>query len=66
MIEGKKNQLIRALEKLDCELRDGLRHGFFELSVTSEVIKGGNRRLTIRAGKSHQFVIAEEELKTTS
>ena len=52
----------RALRKLETEVREGLEHGFFDLSITCEVIKDGKRRLTIRAGKSYQFVIPEQEL----
>jgi hypothetical protein len=56
--------LLRAMRKLQSEVQEGLAHGFFELSVSCEVIKAGKRRLTIKAGKSYQFVISEEELKT--
>jgi hypothetical protein len=51
----------RALRRILAELHDGLRHGFFELTVTCEVIGQERRRLTLRAGKSHQFVIPKEE-----
>jgi hypothetical protein len=54
-------ELHRAFQRLESEIRDGLGHGFFDLSVVCEVIKGGKRRLTIRAGKSYQFLIGEEE-----
>jgi len=56
------SELQRALRKLESEVREGLGHGFFELSINCEVIKGGKRRLTIKAGKSYQFVIPEQEL----
>jgi hypothetical protein len=42
---------------------DGLRHGFFDCSITCELVKGGNRRVVVKAGKSHQFTIKEEELQ---
>ena len=61
-----EHELQRALRKLESEVREGLGHGFFELSVTCEVIKDGKRRLTIRAGKSYQFVIPEQEVKMAS
>ena len=51
-----------ALVQLREILEDGLRHGFFECAVSSEVVNGKKRRLIIRAGKSHQFTIAEDEL----
>jgi hypothetical protein len=37
-------------------------HGFFDFSITCEVIQNGRRRLTIKAGKNYQFVIPEQEL----
>jgi hypothetical protein len=62
---GAKHEFQRAFRKLESEIRDGLRHGFFELSVTCELINEGKRRLTIRSGKSFQFIIAEEEVKAS-
>jgi hypothetical protein len=41
---------------------DGLRHGFFDCVITSEVVKDRKRRVVISAGKSHQFTIEEEDL----
>ena len=34
----------------------------FELTLTCELTKGRKRRLTIKAGRSHQFVIPEDDL----
>lgn len=51
-----------ALDHLDGLVLDGLRHGYFDYSITCEIGNGGKRHLVIRAGKSHQFYIAEEEL----
>ena len=56
--------LERAMERLYREVRDGLRHGFFELTVAGEIVKGGKRGLTIKAGKNHRFVIPEDEIST--
>jgi len=56
------SELERARARLWAIVEDGLRHGFFECTVSSEVINGKKRRLVIRAGKSDQFTIAEEEL----
>jgi len=55
-------EMERALRRLESEVREGLEHGFFDLSITCEVIKEGKRRLTIKAGKSYRFVIPEQEL----
>jgi hypothetical protein len=41
---------------------DGLRHGFFDYSITCEIGKDRRRELVIRAGKSHKFTIPEDEL----
>jgi hypothetical protein len=43
-------------------VEDGLRHGFFECSISCEIVNGKKRRLVIRAGKSYQFTILETEL----
>ncbi len=54
----------RALNRILAELRAGLRHGYFEYTLTCEVIGRGRRRLVLRAGKHYQFVIAAEECET--
>ena len=51
------------MDRLSREVRDGLRHGFFELTVACEIVKGGKRGLTIKAGKKHRFTIPEEEIE---
>ncbi len=51
-----------ALVQLREILEDGLRHGFFEVAVSGEIVAGKKRRLVIRAGKSHRFTIPEHEL----
>jgi hypothetical protein len=58
-----KLEMARALTRLQSEVREGLEHGFFEMSVSCEVIKDEKRRLIIRAGKSYQFVISAQELR---
>jgi len=50
-----------ALRRVVTEILAGLRHGYFEITVSSEVIGRGRRRLVVRAGKHYQFVIPEEE-----
>ena len=52
-----------ALSRLQEIVLDGLRHGFFECSVSCEVINEKKRRLEIRAGKSYRFTITEDELR---
>jgi hypothetical protein len=55
----------RALRRVLAEIHDGLRHGFFEFTLTCEVVGHEGRRLTLRAGKSHQFVIPKDECLRT-
>jgi hypothetical protein len=54
--------LRRALQQLQDIVLDGLEHGFFDLSVSGELIKDRKRQVIIKAGKSYQFVIREDEL----
>lgn len=63
--ERKTSAADRALHRIVAEILDGLRHGYFEFRVTCEVIGHGRRRLTLHAGKSHQFVIPSDECEQT-
>lgn len=56
------SQYAQALAKLEQVVLEGLRHGHFECSVACELINGKKRRLVIKAGKSHQYIIPPEEL----
>ena len=51
----------RAITRLLAELYAGLQHGYFEYSITCEVIGQSRRRLTIHAGKAYQFMIPFDE-----
>lgn len=62
MSEDLKKTPKEAMERIAEEVMTGLRHGHFEITVMAEIIKGKKRRLILRAGKSHQFIINEEEL----
>jgi len=57
-----RRELDIAFDGLKEIIIDGLRHGFFEYSISGEIVKDHKRRLTIKAGKSHQFIIPEQEL----
>ena len=59
---GYGGQVREALDRLRDLVVDGLRHGFFDYSITCKIDSGGKRRLVIRAGKSHKFTIPEDEL----
>ena len=51
----------RMLQRLVAEVTDGLRHGYFELHVGCEIVGRDRRQVTLRAGKSHRFLIPHEE-----
>jgi len=55
-------QIREALDRLEELIVDGLRHGFFEFTITCETGNGGKRRLVIREGKSHKYTIPEDEV----
>ncbi len=55
-------ELRKALDRLEQEIIGGLEHGFFECQVSCQLVKDRKRQLTIKAGKSHHFVIPEDEL----
>lgn len=52
-----ENVLNRALDHVRDQLVDGLRHGFFEFTITCELVKDRKRRLVVTTGKSEQFTI---------
>jgi hypothetical protein len=59
---ARSGQVREAFDRLEGLVIDGLKHGFFDYSITCEIANGGKRKLVIRAGKSHQFTIPEDEL----
>ena len=56
----------RALSRVLAEICDGLRHGFFEYTLTCEIVGQERRRLTLRAGKSYQFMMSKEECEQSA
>jgi len=65
---GKNRNSIdsRVLEVAIADLKkiilDGLRHGFFEYSISCEKIPEKKLRMVIKAGKSYIYIISEREL----
>lgn len=55
-------QLQAALDRLAHEVKEGVRHGFFNVHVTCEIGKGGKRHMVVHAGKSHKFTIPMNEI----
>ena len=60
--DGCGGQVREALDRLRWLVVDGLKHGFFDYSISCEVGNKGRRQLVIRAGKSHKFTIPEDDL----
>ena len=58
-----RRELAPVFDQLHEIIVDGVSHGFFECTVACEVMKGRKRRLTIKAGKSYQFILPQEELE---
>ncbi len=56
------NEIERFWSKIKQEISSGLKHGFFEYELNSEIIKDKKRRLTLKAGKTHRFVINEDDV----
>jgi hypothetical protein len=50
-------ELNAAREHMARELLDGVRHGFFEMTVTVEMMQSKKRFTTIKAGKSYRFIV---------
>ena len=59
---GYGGQVREALDRLRSLVVDGLKHGFFDYSISCQIVNGGKRQLVIRAGKSHKFTIPEDDL----
>jgi hypothetical protein len=53
-----------ALRRIVAEITAGLRHGYFDLRVTCEVIGQDRRRLVLHAGKTYRFVLAAADCTT--
>jgi hypothetical protein len=51
-----------ALDLVEVLLIEGIKHGHFDYSMTCETGTNGRRLLIVRAGKSHKFAIAEQDV----
>jgi hypothetical protein len=56
----------RALARVMSEIHEGLRHGYFEYTLTCEMIGGQRRRLQLRAGKNYQFNLPADECERST
>ncbi len=59
---GYGGQVREALDRLRSLVVDGLKHGFFDYSISCQIVNGSKRQLVIRAGKGHKFTIPEDDL----
>ncbi len=55
--ELNREEVETATRKLVEVVEEGLEHGFFEYSVTGEMLNDGARRITVKAGKSYRYTI---------
>ena len=55
--EYTREGLKAASEHMTRELVEGVHHGFFEMVVTVELMQSKKKCITIKAGKSHRFVV---------
>jgi hypothetical protein len=56
-VASEGGELNAACEHMARELLDGVRHGFFEMTVTVEMMQSKKRCITIKAGKSYRFIV---------
>jgi hypothetical protein len=63
---GLTDRLERALQHVLAEIHAGLRHGYFEYTLSCEVTSQGRRCLLLRAGKHYRFVIPADECESTA
>lgn len=54
--------LQMVFERLRQEILSGLKHGFFEFSLHGEIINGNKRRMMLKAGKTHKFIVPDEDI----
>jgi hypothetical protein len=52
-------ELEAACERMARELMSGVKHGFFEMTVTVQVSHPGKKAITIKAGKCFRFVVSD-------
>ena len=51
------SELKAVCEHIVRELLDGVRHGFFEMTITVETGQAKKKSITIKSGKSHRFTV---------
>ncbi len=56
-LELDRTEIEDATRKVVEIIEEGLEHGFFEYSITGEILNSGTRCVTVKAGKSYRFTI---------
>jgi len=59
------SQADQALKRIESEVRAGLRHGFFNITLECKIATGKQRDLVVKAGKHYRYLISEEEAQET-
>jgi hypothetical protein len=54
------------LRRVVAEIAEGLRHGYFEYTLSCDMTGHGRRRLVLRAGKHYQFVLPAEDCESAA
>jgi hypothetical protein len=57
------SQTGQALKRIESEVLEGLRHGFFNITLECKIANGKHRDFVVKAGKHHRYLISEEEAK---
>lgn len=52
-----EDAITRLLDRLNDEIRDGIRHGYFKYEITGGDTTGGYTEVILYAGKKHRFLI---------
>jgi hypothetical protein len=55
--ESTIGELKAACEHIVREVRGGVEHGFFRMSVTVETVQGKRKQVTVESGKSYRFTV---------
>ena len=54
--------VAEAMARVTEIILDGLRHGFFEMSVSCDIEGGKRRVLTVKSGKSYRYNISFDQI----
>jgi hypothetical protein len=58
------HRLDQAINRVVTEIYAGVHHGYFEYTLTCEIVSQGKRKLVLRAGEHYQFLIGADECET--